>query len=566
MKIATVFVAGVFVVWSPAAWAGQVSEVAKAIRIEATRPDDGPEGRPLPLATHWSTGSYPAAKGRGPAWQLRMIEQGHHLLPWFQDPADNRIPFAEYYEAPLKRARQLNLPFVIVNTQWESRLSREPYLGLPPEKNPNVVTAEGKVLAKVSPFGPVAPWREVGASWTNTAAMKQLQQLYPDPPLVIFLSNNEHGKLVWTKVEQSKRYLDRYGEEKDPEFKRKVVADGWIERYRALQEGLRDGLVSKSWKDRAIFVGYEAFGPAHFGRWGGWGAYALNTAGRIAPDPLMWDGGSPSYYTPPYCPTNDYTVYSPQIESMNWVFMLDQARKLNPKFWFELSIWDGKDAGAANPNLPWKPDVYRSLGQTYDPARYGGYVQFGMWLLRPRTVREFRSHIFPHEEGKPYFMAIVEAVDRVYANTTLKEFWRKGKLVPNRAHQHPYQAAIPPEYAGVDRWFLLDADVNPRAVVWQSAEHSGGSQQIPVFSLALVRGQSPSRRWLLYAYSPLKDRQRVKITIPDYRAVTVDVSVAGSFYLVDEKDETVTPVSSSDGNGSGKQCGLSRSNNPLAFP
>ena len=322
-------------------------------------------------------------------------------MPWFQDPADNHMPFAEYYEAPLKRARQLNLPIVIVNTQWESRLSREPYLGLPPEKNPNVVTLDGKVLQKISPFGPVARWREVGASWTNTVAMKQLQRWYPDPPLVMFLSNNEHAKLSWTEVEHSKRYLDRYGKGKDPEFKRQVVADGWIERYRALQAETARRIGQQILEDCAIFVGYEAFGPAHFGRWGGWEAHALNTAGRIAPDPLMWDGGSPAYYTPPYYPKTDYTVYSPQIESMNWVFMLDQARELNPKFWFEISTWDGKDAGAAKPGQPWKPDVYKSLGQTYNPARYGGYVQVGMWLLRPRTVRKFAVTSFRTTRENP---------------------------------------------------------------------------------------------------------------------------------------------------------------------
>jgi hypothetical protein len=99
----------------------------------------------------------------------------------------------------------------------------------------------------------------------------------------------------------------------------------------------------------------------------------------------MWDGGSPSYYAAYYYPITDYTIYSPQIESMNWVFMLREALKLNPKFWFEISIWDGKYSGEAPPGKRWKPDVYRSLGQTFNPERYGGYVQYGMWLLRPRS-------------------------------------------------------------------------------------------------------------------------------------------------------------------------------------
>jgi hypothetical protein len=52
--------------------------------------------------------------------------------------------------------------------------------------------------------------------------------------------------------------------------------------------------------------------------------------------------------------------------------------------------------------------------------------------------------------------------------------------------------------------------------------------------LALVKGGAPRRQWLVYAYSPLKSRDKVQITIPGQKAVTINVDVAGSFYLVDE--------------------------------
>ena len=60
---------------------------------------------------------------------------------------------------------------------------------------------------------------------------------------------------------------------------------------------MKEGLSSEAWKQAARFVGYEAFGVPHFGRWGGWLEYSLYTPGRIGPEPLMWDGGSPSYCT-----------------------------------------------------------------------------------------------------------------------------------------------------------------------------------------------------------------------------------------------------------------------------
>ena len=115
--------------------------------------------------------------------------------------------------------------------------------------------------------------------------MKRIQAWYPDPPLVLLVSNNEHGKLAWNEVEQSPRYLAKYGRGHSDDFKRKVVGDGWIERYGALLEGMRAGLASPQWKKNVRFIGYEAFAPVHFGRWSGWKEYSLITAGRLDPSP-----------------------------------------------------------------------------------------------------------------------------------------------------------------------------------------------------------------------------------------------------------------------------------------
>ena len=59
---------------------------------------------------------------------------------------------------------------------------------------------------------------------------------------------------------------------------------------------------------------------------------------------------------------------------------------------------------------------------------------------------------------------------------------------------------------------------------------------IPVFSLALVRGEAGDRRWLVYAHSPLEDRRDVQITLPEFGEVNVDVPRAGRFYLVEERN------------------------------
>ncbi len=501
--------------------------VAGGIRAEAMRKDTSSMGRPLPLAGHWNLGE--AKNGFGPDYQMKMIEQGHYLLPWFLLPnpnANREDPrWIAYYEDSIKRAAEMRLPIALVGTQWEAMLSvDDEYLYLPPDQNPNVAMTDGRIRREVSPFGPQSAWYEVGMKWGSSQMMKRLQELYPDPPLVLLISNNEHVKLQWTKVEDDRRFARWFGRGLEDDSRRKVVGDGWIARYRALQQGFRDGLTSADWRENSLFIGYDAFGPAHFGRWAGWMEYSLYSKSRIDPWPLAWDGGSPSFYVYNWAAMTDYTVFSPQIETMNWVFMQSEARRLNPIFWFEMSVWDGHEPAMEND----KRKAYARAGQQFTPERYGGMAQFGMWLLRPRVVREFRGWQDTLDQAEAYFLPIVEAVDRVHNNLTLREFWRKGSLVANRARPHPYQTAIPAEYQNVDRWFLLDTSLDPKRP-WELGT------PLPVFALALALGDAPQRQWLIYAHSPLGARQFVQVTIPEYRAVSITVAVGGSFFLVDEK-------------------------------
>ncbi|MGH8692823.1 MAG: hypothetical protein ACREVM_01130 [Burkholderiales bacterium] len=500
--------------------------VIEEIRQEAMRRGDR-QGKPLPLAGHWNLGE--AAEGFSPDYQLKLIGRGHHLLPWFLMPNPTINPenprTIAYYEASIKLAAELRLPIALVGTQWESLLSVEAdYLNLPANQNPNVVLADGQIRPEVSPFGPLGAWHEVGVKWGSSPMMEKLQEWYPDPPLVLLVSNNEHVKLQWPKVTDDRRFGRLFGDGRDDDFKRKTVGDGWISHYRALQEGIRQGLTSDVWRQNSMFIGYDAFGPAHFGRWPGWMEYSLYSKGRVDPWPLAWDGGSPSFYVYNWAAMTDYTVFGPQIETQNWVFMQAEARRLNPNFWFEMSVWDGHEPKQEND----KRKTYSKLGQRFTPERYGGMAQFGMWLLRPRTVREFRGWQDTLQQAEAYFLPIVEAVDRVHRNATLRDFWRQGTLVPNRAGSHPYQTAIPPEFQNADRWFLLDTSLDPKRP-WELGT------PLPVFALALTKGNAPQREWLVYAHAPLGARQGVQVTIPDYRPVTINVAVGGSFYLVDER-------------------------------
>jgi len=530
----------------------------REIREEATRSNQDKAGRPLPLAAHWNVGG--PAGSFDMAYQLGLLSKGRHILPWFGwpptdrwleqtwkpgDPARQKHMDAALaaYEAPIRELARLQLPLSFVSTQWESTLSYDKaFLGLPPDQNPNVVSVEGKVLPKVSPFGPVEPWKQCGRQWTDSLFMKKFQEWYPEPPLVVLVSNNEHAKLGWTEVETSQRYMDKYGKGRSDDFKRQVVGDGYLERYRALLDGVREGFGSGPWRKAARCVGYEAFGPVHFGRWAGWKEYSSFTPGRLDWSHLCWDGGSPSYYLHDWMAITDYTVWSPQVESMNWVFMQQDVWKTAPEYWFEISTWDGDQPGAGSD----KRLFFATKEEVYTPARYEGLVQFGMWLLRPRLVREFRGWLETIAYAGPYFDAILDAVDRVYADKTLRRFWRQGRLVPNRQHAHPYQSDVPKEYKDAERWFLLDTSLSPRELTepreFDNLAPPPSQTEVPVFALALVLGDEGEREWLVYAHAPRGARTGVTISVPGFGDFTADVPQSGSFYLLKEDGRKVRPV------------------------
>lgn len=488
----------------------------------------------LPFAAHWNTGQL--SGGFSPTYQLELLKQGHFIMPWFQmpDPFKTNLDFS-YYETLIKYAATQHLPICFSGTQWERYLSELPeYYRLDEGLNPNVIDASGNVLQKVSPFSVTSTWKEMGGKWTSTSLLKQIQQIYPDPPVIVFLSNNEHSKLVWTDVETDKRFNQLYGSNNDNIFKRKVVGDGWIKLYRALQQGMRDSLTASSWKSNSVFVGYDAFGPSFLGRWGGWLEYSLYITDRSSPWPAAWDGASVSYYVNNWNSSTDFTVLSPQIESMNWIPMLDEAYNyVNRNFWFEMSTWDGYQPLLDND----KRKYYESIGQSYTPERYEGFVQFGMWLLRPRVVREFRLYNDTVINSGQYFMKVVNSVDKVHSNPVLNKFWKYGVLIPNRTYKHPYQSMIPEKMVSSDRWFLLDTNLDPLRP-WTF------STEIPVFSIALGYGTFPEREWLVYAYSPLVDRENVSIKLPEFGLISVSTSVNGCFYHVKEKGRLITKVTS----------------------
>jgi len=493
------------------------SEAIDAIRREATAPASA-SSHPLPLAAHWNAGT--RAMGFGPDFQIDAIQHGHYLLPWFRlEPPERSLP-GSYYDHGIAYFAEHGLPLSFESPQWEMLLPKLSSAYPRPAR-------DAKPLP-ISPFGPLEPWYQVGRAWAASPVLKRLQQAYPSPPLILFISNNEYPKLKESDLKDAPEI--RSLPARDPFAARKVIADAWVRRYREMLRGFRDGLTSR-WRDAAKFVGYDAFSAYDIGRWPGWPAYSLYTPGRMTVWSEAWDGASVSMYVHDWAPDTDFIVRSPQVEAMNRVPVLADIVHNRPQFWFEISVWDGQQPGSKSDK--WL--FYRALGQDFDAPRFGGMVQFGMWLLRPRVVREFRNPEHDRIRFGSYFDATMAAVARVHDQPDLERFWRAGRLLPNSSSLHPYQAALPADFAAKPRWFLLDTPQNPPRP-WQL------DTPLKVFALALELGTAPRREWLVYAFSPLDQQLQAAVHIPGGPSQTILSTRAGCFSLMTEQSKTISRI------------------------
>jgi hypothetical protein len=532
------------------------------IRTSATA-ENSDINHPMPLASSWDTGIMSSAtqlrelgEGYTPDWQLQMIREGHFMLPAFwlplrsvhPDRDDDRDRFRSYYARAIAECARRELPLSFPGTQWEQGLASDnEYTDLPPNQSPNVLTRVGaavRALGMLSPFGSLAPWSAIGRRWGESEGLRKLQEWYPSPPKIVFLSNNEASRLTWTNADRDENYRRLFATRRattpDENKLRELFGNGWIERYRALQAAWRKALRDSpwpAWADRSIFVGYNAFGQSNMGRWDGWRSYGLETQQRADPSPSMWEGAMISGYLMPgiakpvgrsHYPT-DYWVFSPQVGFMNDEYHRRLALRDNPSFWVELGVWNGDD------EYPPKEEKLASFDPPYSAERYGGMVQFGMWMLRPRVVRDFRAR--GRKFTQPYYEQVIAAVDRVYSQPVLGAFWRRSELISNEDQPNPYAASLSRSARAATRMFMLEVEQNPKPP-WTAFT------EISVYALARVQGEAPARKWLLFAFAPRVDRRgitaRVRLPIPDgsdpRRRVTVSVpaTAGGSYSVIDE--------------------------------
>ena len=518
----------------------------------AELPADGPEGRPLPLA-----GSWMADKMYGPDRFVELIDGGHHMLITFLDPSfvaarrdeksqADRID--SYYRAPLEYARQHNLPIAIRGWNWSDSVIK--YQDLRQKKGEEIpldeqarMVIDGKPGRRVDPFGPVKAWQEWGEFWFGNGMMQQIQEIYPDPPMVLFLNNNEGPKVRNPNQipDGYERMVAQFGEGPD---KTRAIREGYRTRYAAMFAAAREAMVKPAWKKNVKFVAYNAL----------WGTGYIGHGNRpqrgiwFEPDEgwLEWrmnDGAMPELYDNDWQPgKSDHTPNGPQVEAMSYYSVQDRLFERDPDLYWASIVWEGARMGNVwrGRRSTSKPYRYATRGQRWDFRRYEGWMQFCLWATRARSFREFRwppSDRHAYDEG--IWNTLIDVVDRPWKNKTLREFWRFGELVPNPDQKHPFPISEDqPEWIKeLDRWYLLTCDANPPRKEWN--HHT----KLNVFALAMELGDEPNRRWLLYAHAPLGAVPDAAVTLPGFGQVALEsVPKSGSFFLVRENDESVRPL------------------------
>ena len=549
-------------------WAGTVvahaGAVFDAVRENALAPNDGPEGRPLPLAGSWSTGWYPywriymyddwsVLNSRTfwtPDYMVDLIEAGHHVLPIFTVGIDSdgtnivrTLMLSEVYNLyatnAVAKLRTHGVPLALESSNFAQPLvANTKYSALPTNENPRVLYAATGLLTNTISVFPPDPgvWTTLGHDWADEYIPQRLMELYPDAPQILHLDNNENPIPRWPQVEEDQRYLDLYGAGQTDDVKRQKYAQGLTNCFGRLFAGMRDEYVGTAWEGRNRFVGYGNAGVWEcYGRWWGWPAYSrhywdTNSALHVTYAHQVWDGCSLSYYLSTSGGGNtDFCAMSMQVAANNAVFLRQKQLQDNPGFWYEMSVWRG-----GTPHREWLAREPGLAGQVYDANRYKGLVQFGMWLLTPRVVRDFPDnwHIPMEDYGPEYFDAVVDAVDVVHNDPVLERFWRQSELVTNSALAHPYSENLLADWAAEPRWYILNCDLNPTSWPVNLTERLG--TELKVFALARVRGEAPNREWLVYAHSPVVDREGVTLTIPGGRDIVVNVPREGTFVHVME--------------------------------
>jgi hypothetical protein len=247
-------------------------------------------------------------------------------------------------------------------------------------------------------------------------SLKYFSEIYPNPPMIHFMSNNEAGRATALDIGSGndgdarekydgERYSkdteideDEYSNEKRMHILKKLSL-----LFKAMLKPIKDKVKNDYWPDSKIsFEAYKAVDPQFIGmkpcalHGDGkpilWFEYTSENSFESTGDDFSylmhssteddnWEGGLESEYVAWF--HDDYSAYSLQLRFMNAVFLTRHLLEKNPSFRYSIK-----------PMYPYWPyelnDKYIATEtKDYDfPKRYLGMVQFLIWMQTPRNVVE----------------------------------------------------------------------------------------------------------------------------------------------------------------------------------
>lgn len=385
---------------------------------------------PLLLIGSWITGSNRKAAGQDLAAQLERIRAGAPILPTIQLALPGESD--SYTAGDLAMLAEMGLPFAVkVNNAVGHLTYAEAY--------------------------PDAPWVAAGEAIGKTLAA--LAAIYPDPPRVLLLDNNEGWQADYAARNPGKKL--------------------------PLVHGAVNSQLPEAWRVAIRHVGYNT-GPAHHELGRGW----WNDEMGIFPEiELDWDGGSPpsGYIHNWRAKENDTTICGPQSFSINVAY---GKRLVSPRYWQEVSIWHGQQEGITKTGLT--------------PERYRGYATFCVFVARPRVLREFLSSATPFAQYEAFTRQLYALAEEINASPIIRRFWLDGEHVisPEPSALSRDRKDLPEEHY---RNLALPVPSHP-------ASRTLTTGPVPVWAAALQHGGE----FLVYAHAPLGPLEGVVVTVPGW--------------------------------------------------
>jgi hypothetical protein len=491
------------------------------IKYEAALPSRSMAGRPLPLYSSWNTGEL--GRGFTPEKQINLIRQGHHVMPALLISSPDKAVNKPYFIPALEYIEKHRLPITLVSSQWEGVFFEDPRTSGASEQPPTLLLrGKNRVL---NPGADKLLWTKVGNRWGSGSTLHFLQEHLTAPAKVIFLSNNEASKPRWYDAYTSIDLISQIPmEQRSPQGIRSYLNTRWTDLYLALIQGINAKLFNNSWKSSIQYVGFDALVPSYIGRYYEWNKDAQFNESAQNMGINVWGGASLPYYLNDWDDSTFYTVWSPQLEAMNYLPQLEQALTKNPGYWSEISIWDGHILKSKKDKLQY----FKAHEHELTECRYAGFSKFGLWLLTPRVIREFRFYNEGYEEQGYAAEAIMKTVDELYADKNLQQFWRRGLLLENDQGKHPYNSLLPDSYKTASRWFLLESKEN-------TGNMNSLSNEIKVFSIAIKISDQKQSKYLIYVFSPFLTQNTVTVTIPGIGDRPVNSSQCGAYTFIESE-------------------------------